>query len=365
MNVAELLAKMQEYEASDLYLTTGSSPVWRGLDWKSHQIGPYGQILEQDDINQLMAQLASVDDIKKFNTEKELNIAFKDKQGGRYRINFFCQQQKSGIVIRRVRSDLPSLEGLGLPEQFKNAIMTKRGLVLVSGQSGSGKSTSIAAMLNYLNHNASAHVITIEDPIEYVHEHNRCLFTQREVGLDTNSWQEALKNALRQRPDVIYIGEIRDAETMQHAINFAETGHLCIATIHSTHAAQAVERVANFFPPEVKHQYLYSLAYSLRYIFAQRLVTGVDGGKQLATEILENVGFIRPLIMKGAITEINDLMYKNIDIGMQTFEQSLISLQEAGKITEETAIEESDNPDNMRLELMRRKVRARHHSSTF
>ncbi len=350
MEINTLLTKMLEYKASDLYLLAGSAPVWR-----SEKVirGAYAPLTEHD-IRLLMAGIASHDEIEKFDNDKELNLAYVDADGNRYRVNFFRQRQTSGMVIRHIKKIIPNFEELKLPKVYQEAIMLKRGLILVTGQSGSGKSTSIAAMLDYLNHHGSGHVITVEDPIEYTHEHKSCLFTQREVGIDTNSWHEALKNALRQRPDVIYIGEIRDAETMIQAINYAETGHLCIATLHATSAAQTIERVANFFSDELKSQYLYSLAHVLKFIFAQRLVTGIERPLEIAIEILKNVGLIKPLIMKGSVSEIHELLHKNNDIGMMTFEQSLLKLYEEGRITRGTAIDESDHPQNMELEIMRR-----------
>ena len=350
MEMNSLLAKMLEYGASDLYLTTGSSPQWRNDKMVKGREAP----LTEDEIRSLMASVATPEEMEVFHRNKELNIAYSDAQGNRYRINFFRQRQNSGMVIRHIKKIIPTFEELRLPKIYQEAIMVKRGLILVSGQSGSGKSTSIAAMLDYLNRTGSGHVITVEDPIEYTHEHKNCIFTQREVGIDTNSWHDALKNALRQRPDVIYIGEIRDTETMVQAINYAETGHLCIATLHATTASQTIERVANFFSDSQKSQCLYSLAHVLKYIFSQRLVTGASGRREIALEVLKNVGLIKPLIIKGAIHEIQELLFKNNDIGMQTFEQSLLKLYDEGRISRGTALDESDHPQNMELELMRR-----------
>ncbi len=354
MDAFELLHKMNEYKASDLYLTCGLPPSWRSTEF----ITDSEKALTREDITRIVAQLTTEDERKKFAKDKELNLAIIDHDHGRYRANFFYQQQNIGMVIRRVQDKIPSIEELKLDPSYLDAVMENRGLILVAGMSGSGKSTSIASMIDHRNRNGSGHIITIEDPIEYIHQHNKCIFTQREVGFDTHSWESALKNALRQRPDVIFIGEIRDAETMSQAMNFAETGHLCIATIHATSAAQGIERIVNFFPANLKDQYLYSLAHVLKYIFAQRLVKSVENTKVPAIEILKNVGFIKPLIMQGKITEIRDVMGKNSDIGMMTFENSLVELLNDGIISEETAISESDNPDNMRLLLMRGKVKA-------
>lgn len=351
MDINSLVAQMMEHKASDLYLTVGSPPIWR-----TETLIRGNQPLTDENINALLHQIASPDEISHFMQTLELNISYSDLNGNRYRVNVFKQQKKRGMVIRHVKKNIPSLEELLLPESYKEAILNKRGLILLVGQSGAGKSTSIAAMLGYLNKNANGHIITVEDPVEFLHESKSCIFTQREIGIDTHSWHDALKNALRQRPDVIYIGEIRDSETMMHAINYAETGHLCVATLHATTAAQAVERVANFFPAELRAQHLYAFAHVLKYIFAQRLVNGIKIKRELSVEILKNVGLMRPLIMKCAVSEIQDLMYRNIDAGMITFEQSLLRLFDEGRITRACAIEESDNPANMELELMRRKV---------
>lgn len=354
MDIHSLLEKMSEYNASDLYITVGMSPSWRSISFKSDSDTP----LTRADVETLIAQMTSEEERKTFYEAKELNIAVKDRNDFRYRANFFYQQQNPGIVIRKMRESIPPIADLSLPKDYLEAIMEQRGLVLVVGMSGSGKSTSIASMIDHRNNNGQGHIITIEDPIEYVHKPKGCIFTQREIGIDTNSWEDALKNALRQRPDVIYIGEIRDAEAMAHAINFAETGHLCIATLHATSASQAVERVVNFFPAGMKDQYLYALSHVLKFIFAQRLVRAKAGQSKIpAIEILRNVGLVKPLILQGKIAEIRDLMGKNSDIGMMNFENSLMHLLEKDIIDEETAIGESDNPDNMRLNIMKSKVR--------
>jgi twitching motility protein PilU len=349
MDIYSLLEKMQRFEASDLYLTVGLAPSWRGLDIiQDAESKP----LSNEDIVGMLDQITTELERDKFYRIKEMNLAVTDTLGNRYRANCFFQQQKIGMVIRRMHTSIPSLEELNLDLAYREAIMLNRGLVLVVGPSGSGKSTAIASMLDYRNKTGSGHIVTVEDPIEYVHEHNKCIFTQREVGIDTLSWTEALKNALRQRPDVIYIGEIRDKDAMENAINFAETGHLCVATLHATSASQAVERVANFFATGAKNQSLYSLAQVLKYIFAQRLVTSTTGAKRPIIEILKNVGFVKPLIIEGKVPEIKDLMQKNSDYGMMTFEQSLVNLLKKEIISEEIAINEADNPDNMRLHIM-------------
>jgi twitching motility protein PilU len=340
---------MEKYEASDLYLTVGLPPSWRGNKIVQAEDS---KPLTNEEILGMLEQITTDSERDKFQRIKEMNLAVLGKDNNRYRANCFFQQQKVGMVIRRMHTTIPSLEDLNLELAYREAIMLNRGLVLVVGPSGSGKSTAIASMLDYRNKNGSGHIVTVEDPIEYVHEHKKCIFTQREVGIDTLSWTEALKNALRQRPDVIYIGEIRDKDSMENAINFAETGHLCIATLHATSASQAVERVGNFFATGAKTQSLYSLAQVLKYIFAQRLVSTKSGEKRSIIEILKNVGFVKPLIIEGKVPEIKDLMQKNSDYGLMTFEQSLVNLLKTGVITEETAINEADNPDNMKLQIL-------------
>lgn len=352
MDIFHLLDKMTEYKASDLYLTRGLPPSWRGMGFISGE-----KPLTEKDISKMVEQLTSDEERKQLAKEKELNIAVTDLLDRRYRVNFFYQQQSLGMVVRKMQERVPTIAELNLDDSYLEAIMENRGLILVVGMSGSGKSTSIASMLDYRNNHGSGHVITIEDPIEYVHKHNKCIFTQREVGLDSHTWHSALKNALRQRPDVIYIGEIRDAETMSQAINFAETGHLCIASLHATSAPQAIERVVNFFPGSLKEQNLYSLAHVLKFIFAQRLVKSIEGNNVPAFEILRNVGFIKPLIIQGKVNEIRDLLGKNSDIGMMNFENSLMKLFHDKIIDEKVAIAESDNPDNMRLNIMKVKLK--------
>jgi twitching motility protein PilU len=349
MDIFPLLEKMEDYEASDLYLTVGMEPSWRGTKIIKEGLPP----LVHEDILSMLEQITSDADRNRFQRTKEINLAVVDKNHNRYRVNCFFQQQMVGMVIRKMRTAIPSIEQLGLDESYKEAIMLNRGLVLVVGPSGSGKSTSIASMLEYRNLNSSGHIVTIEDPIEYVHFHKKCIFTQREIGIDTLSWSDALKNALRQRPDVIYIGEIRDKEAMENAINYAETGHLCVATLHATSASQAIERVANFFASGAKSQSLYSLAQVLKYIFAQRLVTSRTGRKIAVLEMLKNVGLMKRLITDGKVGEIKELMQRNSDIGMRTFEGSLLELYNKEIISQETAILEADHPDNMAMIIMK------------
>jgi twitching motility protein PilU len=358
MDIFELLDKMTAHEASDLYLTLDLPPSWRGMNIINGETP-----LNKSDIIELLNQITTEEERKKLSIDKELNIAITDKHQARYRVNLFYQRQNLGMVIRKVKEKIPTIEELNLNKTYLEAIMESRGLILVVGTAGSGKSTSIASMLDYRNTYGTGHIITVEDPIEYVHKHKKCIITQREIGLDTHSWDDALKNALRQRPDIIFIGEIRDAETMAHAINFAETGHLCIATLHATSAAQSIERVSNFFPMDFKNSNLLAhvirdrLAHVLRFIFAQRLVTPITGDYKIpAVEVLRNEGLMKQLIIEGKIPEITDLLGRNSDIGMMNFEMCLLDLLKKGLITEETAIAECDNADNMRLNIMKNQV---------
>ncbi len=353
MDFHALLDRMQQLKASDLYLTVGLQPSFRAEKIITENFPP----LTQEDIIMMLEQVASQADRDKFYRLKEINLSLVDKEKNRYRINCFFQQQHIGMVVRRMRIKMPELANLNLnDESYKEAIMQPRGLVLVAGPSGSGKTTTIAAMINHRNNYGYGHVVTIEDPIEYVHEHKNCIFTQREIGVDTLSWSEALKNALRQRPDVIFLGEIRERESMENAISFAETGHLCVATIHASSASGAIERIANFFPHGTREQYLYSLAQVVKYIYSQRLVAGKDGYMVPAIEVLRNVGQVKPLIIDGKVQEIREIMQRNSDYGMTTYEKSLITLLNKGVITEETAISEADYPDNMRITLMQSRL---------
>jgi twitching motility protein PilU len=267
-------------------------------------------------------------------------------------VNAFVQQGRVGLVLRTINTTIPRIEDLGLPEILKDIVMTKRGLVILVGATGSGKSTSLAAMIGYRNENSQGHIITIEDPIEYVHEHRNCVVTQREVGVDTESWEIALKNTLRQAPDVILIGEIRDRETMEHAITFAETGHLCMGTLHANSSNQALDRVINFFPEERRAQLLMDLSLNLKGFISQRLIPKREGkGRAAAIEILLNSPLISDLIFKGDVHEIKAIMAKSRELGMQTFDQALFELYEAGQISYEDALRNADSMNELRLAI--------------
>lgn len=351
----DLLQACALKQASDIYITYGSPPSLRIGD----QIEPYRQDpLDDATIEQLLRSIATPEQLDEFSSTMELNISIAWGTKARYRVNAYRQQQHTAMVIRRIQTVIPTVHELGLPNVYKKLIMMKRGLVLVVGQTGCGKSTSLAAMVGHRNQNGGGHIITIEDPIEYVHDHGQCIVSQRDVGIDTYSFGMALKNALRQHPDVILIGEIRDRETMEHAINFAETGHLCVATLHANNASQAVERVVNFFPEEKQNQVLLNLALNLRGILAQRLVPGAQGGRKLAVEIMLNEGLISSLIQEGKIRDIRDVMQRSRDREMQTFDQSLLDLYFAKEITEATANAECDNPATVQLSIRQKDTSA-------
>jgi twitching motility protein PilU len=287
-----------------------------------------------------------------FESTKECNFAISPPDIGRFRVNAFVQQGRSGLVLRTINSVIPQFEELGLPEVLKDVAMTKRGLVIFVGGTGSGKSTSLAAMVGFRNEHTQGHIITIEDPIEYVHEHKKSIITQREVGVDTDNWFAALKNTLRQAPDVILIGEIRDRETMDYAIAFAETGHLCLSTLHANSANQALDRIINFFPEDRRDQLLMDLSLNLKAFISQRLIPRREGkGRVAAIEIMLNSPLISDLIFKGEVHEIKEVMAKSRELGMQTFDQHLFELYEAGLITYEDALRNADSLNDLRLKI--------------
>ncbi len=346
VNLNSILADFVMNKASDCYFTVGMPP---SLRLSGNIEAQEADKITQDDMDYILRELLTPDAIAEFESKHEYNTAIVWNDA-RFRMNVFRQRNRTGIVLRRIRTTIPTMEQLGLPKVYADLILEKRGLILVVGATGSGKSTSLASMLGYRNINgAPGHIVTIEDPIEFVHEHNKCIFTQRDVGIDTVSFEVALKNTLRQAPDIIVIGEIRDRETMEHAIVFAETGHLCLATLHANNSNQAIERVINFFPEEKHKQVLLNLSLNLRGIVSQRLVTNTKNGRSLAVEIMLNRGIIPDLIAEGRIKEIREHIEKGHDSGMQTFEQNLFEMYCRGLITEQVALAESDNPANLRL----------------
>jgi twitching motility protein PilU len=354
--VASIIDQFIARSASDLYLTVGALPSMR-IGQAMETIG--NTRLSDAHMQEVLQALVSHDVIDEFQSTLEYNTAIEWKDGSRLRMNIFRQRQHTGVVIRRIRAEIPGLDALGLPKIYSDLIMEKRGLILVVGPTGSGKSTSLASMLNYRNHFGAGHIVTIEDPVEFTLEHKNCIISQRDVGIDTYSFGIALKNALRQMPDVIVIGEIRDRETMEHAIVFAETGHLCLATLHANNANQAIERVINFFPEEKHAQLLLNLSLNLKAVLSQRLMDNIQGSRSIALEIMLNQGLIRNLIQEGRVKEIKEQIEKSRDMGMQSFDQSLIDLYTNGIITETMALAESDNPANVRLAIKQHEMSQR------
>lgn len=346
-HVDQWLEEVVKRDASDLYLTYGSKVGVRVED----EILRFGESLNDEHIQRYLDQLLNATQREEYSIMSELNMAFLWKGRARFRVNVFRQQGHDGIVIRRVQMTIPKIEELHLPRLYGDLVLLKRGLILIAGPTGSGKTTSLAAMVGHRNAHGSGHIITVEDPIEFTHQHDKCIITQRDVGLDTNSYAIALKNALRQRPDMVVIGEIRDREVMEQAIYFAETGHLCIATIHANNSSQAIERVLNFFPEEKHRQILVNLALNLRAVLSQRLVANTKNSRTLAIEVMLNNGLIRQLIEEGKIRQIREMIERGASDGMQTFDQCLLDLYTKHNISEEIALAESDNPANMRMQI--------------
>ena len=347
------LSAMNEHEASDMYLTVGFPPTLRGDDGL---IKLTDNVLSPDDINEILVSMLTSRQRRDFDTQMELNTALDMGEHGRFRINVLRQRQFPALVIRRIVSEIPSFNALRLPKILETMAMEKRGLILVTGMTGSGKSTTLAAMIDNRNQNSSGHIITIEDPVEFFHEHKGCVVTQREIGVDTESFATAMKNSLRQRPDVILVGEIRDREVMEQALSIAETGHLCLATIHTNNSYQAIERIVNLFPEDAHNQIRLNLSMNLKGIVSQRLLPSIGGGLAPAIEVLINQGLVRELILKGEIGKIHDVMEQNNSIGMSTFDQSLMRLFMDNLITEDTAISNSDKPSDMKIKVQQAKM---------
>jgi twitching motility protein PilU len=347
-SIFALLDQMQLQGASDLYLTYGAPPMLRITD---RLVPASDTSLSDDEIARHAEQIIPHDKLVEFDKAFELNAAFHYNETSRFRVNMYRQQGHTALVIRRIQMQIPTLQELGLPPTYAHAALNKRGLILIAGPTGSGKSTSLAAMVGHRNLHGNGHIITVEDPIEFIHRHGQCIISQRDVGLDTHSYGTALKHALRQQPDMVVIGEVRDLEVMEQAIYFAETSHLCIATIHANNSSQAIERILNFFPEERYSQVLMNLSLNLRAVFSQRLVHNLGGTKSLAMEVMVNQGLIRQLIAEGKIPQIREMIEKGASDGMQTFDQSLFELHKAGVISEEVAIDEADSPSNLRILL--------------
>lgn len=344
-----LLKKMIERDGSDLFITKGFPPAIK-VDGTIHKATDSPLTAEQSAM--MIRSIMNDKQIKEFDATKECNFAIAPQGIGRFRVSAFIQQGHVGAVLRTITTEIPTLEELDLPPILKDVVMNKRGICLVVGGTGSGKSTTLAAMIGHRNDSSRGHIVSIEDPVEYVHPHKGCVITQREVGLDTETWHAALKNTLRQAPDVILIGEIRDRETMEYAIQFAETGHLCLATLHANSANQALDRIINFFPEERRQQLLMDLSLNAKAVISQRLIPREDGiGRIAAMEILLNTPLIADLIFKGDIGQIKQIMSKSTRLGMQTFDQSLFYLYEDGIISYEEAMRNADSKNELRLRV--------------
>jgi len=345
----DLLRLMLQKNGSDLFITTNFPPAIK-IDGKI--VPQSNQLLTHTHTSELARVIMSDRQAQEFEATKECNFAISPPGIGRFRANAFIQQGQVGLVLRTIPQRIPSFDELGLPPVLKDISMSKRGLVIFVGGTGTGKTTSLAAMVDYRNEKSFGHIITVEDPIEFVHAHKNCIVTQREVGIDTDSWEPALKNTLRQAPDVILMGEIRDRETMNYAIAFAETGHLCLATLHANSANQAIDRIINFFPEERRHQLLMDLSLNLRALISQRLLPMCDRkGRVPAVEVMLNSPLISDLIFKGEIPGIKEVMKRSAELGMQTFDQSLFDLYEKGVITYEDALRNADSMNDLRLQI--------------
>ena len=355
--INDLLKLMVSRNGSDLFITAEFPPAIK-LDGKVTKVSP--QPLSQLHTLALARAIMSDKQVADFEHTKECNFAISPAGVGRFRVNAFMQQGKVGMVLRTIPTTLPTIDSLGVPQILKEVTMSKRGLCILVGATGSGKSTTLAAMVDWRNEQSFGHIITVEDPVEFVHPHKNCVVTQREVGLDTESWEAALKNTLRQAPDVILMGEIRDRETMEHAIAFSETGHLCLATLHANSANQALDRIVNFFPEERRPQLLMDVSLNLRAIVSQRLIPKQDSkGRVAAIEVMLNSPLIADLIFKGEVAEIKEIMKKSRNIGMQTFDQALFDLFEAHLITYEDALRNADSVNDLRLQIKLNSQRAR------
>ncbi|MDE2615525.1 MAG: PilT/PilU family type 4a pilus ATPase [Burkholderiales bacterium] len=347
--INDLLRLMISRSGSDLFITADFPPAIK-VDGKITKVSP--QPLSSTHTMALARSVMNDKQIAEFERTKECNFAISPPGVGRFRANAFIQQGKVGLVLRVIPAVLPTIDTLGLPQVLKEVTMAKRGLCIMVGATGSGKSTALAAMVDWRNENSQGHIITIEDPVEFVHPHKNCVVTQREVGLDTDSWEIALKNTLRQAPDVILMGEIRDRETMEHAVAFAETGHLCLATLHANSANQALDRIINFFPEERRPQLLMDLSLNLRALVSQRLIPKQDSkGRVAAVEVMLNSPLISDLIFKGEVSEVKEIMKKSRNIGMQTFDQALFDLYEGNQITYEDALRNADSLNDLRLQI--------------
>lgn len=348
MEITNFLQLMTQKNGSDMFLTTGA-PIHIKVEGKIHPLGT--SPLPPGLVKRIAYSLMDEEQQATFEREMELNMGLMLADAGRYRVNVFRQRGEVGMVIRAIRTQIPSIDELQLPPLFRDIISTPRGLVLVVGSTGSGKSTTLASMIDHRNNTMTGHILTIEDPIEFLHRHKRSLVNQREVGIDTKGFHSALRNAMREAPDVILIGEILDAEIMEAAIAFAETGHLCLATLHSNNADQALERILNFFPEAAHKNVLMNLSLNLHAVISQRLVKGVDGKRLPATELLINTPHIRDLMRRGQVHAIKQAMEESLEEGMHTFDQSLFQLAKTGRITQEEALNAADSRDGLAVKF--------------
>lgn len=348
MTFKDYLIILTRKDGSDLYLSTGAHP-----SVKFHGIlkAIQKQKLAPGEVEKIANDLMDEDQRAEFETELEMNLAISESGIGRFRVNIFKQRNQVSMVIRNIKTEIPNLKDLGLPKVLSKVIMEKRGLILYIGATGSGKSTSLTAMIDHRNANSSGHIVTIEDPIEFIHTHKKSIINQREVGVDTLTYEAALKNTLRQAPDVIFIGEIRDRETMEHALSFAETGHLAISTLHANNANQALDRILNFFPENKHQQLLNDLSLNLRAFISQRLIPTVDGKRAAAIEVLIGTSTTQEYISQGNISGLKEIMEKSENVGMQTFDSAILKLYQQGKISEKQALKNADSPNNVRLKI--------------
>jgi twitching motility protein PilU len=355
--INDLLKLLVARGGSDLFLTAEFPPAMK-VDGKITKVSP--QPLTAQHTMSLARSIMNDKQAAEFERTKECNFAISPGGVGRFRVNAFVQQGQIGLVLRVIPQKLPTVDGMGLPQILKEMVMTKRGLLILVGATGSGKSTTLAAMVDHRNENSFGHIITLEDPVEFVHPHKNCIVTQREIGIDTDGWEMALKNTLRQAPDVILMGEIRDRETMEHAVQFAETGHLCMATLHANSANQALDRIINFFPEERRAQLLMDLSLHHKGLVSQRLLPRQEGkGRAAAVEILLNTPLISDMIFKGEVGEIKEIMKKSRELGMQTFDQALFDLYEGNYVTYEDALRNADSVNDLRLQIKLNSQRAR------
>lgn len=348
MEFKDYLKLMVMKDGSDIFLTTGAPPSMK-IEGMLRPIEKAS--LPAGRVKQIAYSIMDEEQRAQFDVKPEMNLALSEPGVGRFRVNIFKQRNQVAMVIRNIKTDIPDMTKLGLPPILTKIIMSKRGLVLFVGATGSGKSTSLASLIDYRNTNSSGHIITIEDPIEFVHSHKKSIVNQREVGMDTDSYEDALKNTLRQAPDVILIGEIRDRETMEHAMAFAETGHLAISTLHANNANQALDRIINFFPEDRRNQLLLDLSLNLRAFVSQRLIPTVDGKRCAAIEVMLGTPLVCDMIKRGDVAEIKEIMEKSENLGMQTFDSALFKLYKEGRISEDEALRNADSANNLRLKI--------------